>query len=131
LIKVINERNRKIKEGLDKAKEADSRLKEIDNLAKEKIREAEQESIGIIKNTEQKARILEQDLAKKAEERQKELLAQIQKNAQRQQEEADRAVLDKAAGLVKKALIKTIELEPDKIDEALIKKAVSRIKDEN
>ena len=34
LIKIIKERNQKIKEGLDKAEEADIRLKEVDNIIK-------------------------------------------------------------------------------------------------
>ncbi len=128
LIKVIKDRNAKIKEGLDKAEEADVRLKEIDVIGKEKIKEAEQESINIIKTTEQKAKTLEQDLTKKAEEHQKDLMEQIKKNAAKAQEEANKAVLNKAADLVKKAIVKTIELEPDKIDEALIKKAIFHIK---
>ena len=74
LIKIIKKRNAKIKEGLDKAEEADVRLKQIDVISKEKLKEAGE--------------------------------------------------------LVKKAIIKTVGLNPDKIDEALIKKAVSQIKDE-
>ena len=60
LLNVIKERNKKIKEGLDKAEEADVRLKNIDNIGKEKIKEAEQQSINIIKDTEQKAKVLDQ-----------------------------------------------------------------------
>ena len=55
-------------------------------------------------------------------------MEQIKKNAAKAQEEANKAVLNKAADLVKKAIVKTIELEPDKIDEALIKKAIFHIK---
>ena len=58
LIKVVKTRNAKIKEGLEKAEEADIRLKEVDNIGKEKIKQAEQESINIIKSTEQKAKVL-------------------------------------------------------------------------
>ena len=78
LIKIIKERNAKIKEGLDKAEEADVRLKEIDNIGNEKIKEAENKSIDIIKATEKKAKVLEQDLQKKTEEKQ----AQLQKDLQ-------------------------------------------------
>ena len=130
LIKVIKQRNARIKEGLDKANEADIRLREVDNISKNKIKEAEQESIKIISETEEKARILDQENQKKAEEKQKEAMALIKKNALRAQEEANKAVLDKAADLVRKAIIKTVELEPDKIDEALIKKAVAQINNE-
>src|SRR3989344_5816113 len=59
LLKVIKERNEKIQEGLQKAKEAGVRLQEVDVIAKGKIKEAEAESIHIIKNTEEKAKKLE------------------------------------------------------------------------
>ena len=130
-MKVVKERSAKIKEGLDKADEADKRLKEIDVIGKEKIKIAEQESIEIIKKTQEKAKILGDSLIQGAENHQKELMEQIKKNTQRAQEEANKAVLEKAAELVKKAIIKTVEMEPDKIDELLIKKAVSQIKNEN
>lgn len=128
LISIIEKRNKKIAEGLEKAEEADVRLKEVDNIAKEKIKEAEQESIGIIKNTEAEAKILASDLQKKAEEKHKEVLAQIEKSKKLQEEEARQAVLKQAGELVKKAIVKTVELGPDKIDEALINKAISELK---
>src|SRR5438105_474058 len=78
LLTVIKKRNEKIKEGLEKAEEADIRLKEVDIIAKHKLQEADLKSIDIIKHTEQKAKELEQRLQKKAEEKQKDLLLQVQ-----------------------------------------------------
>src|SRR3989344_5019452 len=57
VIKIIKERNEKIKTGLQKAEQADVRLKEIDSMGKEKIKKAESESIEIIKATENRAKI--------------------------------------------------------------------------
>lgn len=127
LIKVIKERNQKIKTGLEKAEEADVRLKEIDVIRKGKIKEAEQQSIEIIKTTEEKAKILDKENQQKAEKKQKEAMDLIKQNALKAQEEANKEVLSKAAELVKKAIIKTVELKPDAIDEALIKKAVKEV----
>ncbi len=130
LLKIIKERREKIEVGLQKAEEADVRLREIDNVGKEKIKQAEQESIKIISKTEEKARVLADDLQKKAEEKQKEVLAQIEKNKKLQEEEAKQQVLKGAGELVKKAIAKTVELGPDKIDEALINKAILKLKHE-
>lgn len=130
LMNVLKERSKKIKEGLEKAEEADVRLKEIDNIGKEKIKEAEQQGINIIKNTEHKAKLLEQDLQKKAEEKQKELSEKIQQSIKKQEEEAKSLVLKNAIELVKKTIAKTIELKPEAVDEALIKKAVDNMKHE-
>jgi len=130
VIKILKERNKKIKEGLDKAEEAGVRLKEIDNIGKTKIKEAESASIDIIKNTERKAKILEQELHKKIEDNQIKLEKEIQSNYKKQQEQAQDLVLKNAIELVKKAIVKTVELKPEAIDDELIKKAVDKVKND-
>jgi len=130
VLKVIKERNKKIKEGLDKAEEAGVRLKEVDEIGKKKIKEAENASIKIIKDTEDKAKALEQELQKKSEEKQVKLQKELEANYKKQQEQVQELVLKNAVDLVKKTIVKTIELKPADIDDALIKKAVAGIKDE-
>jgi len=131
LIKVIKERNQKIKIGLEKAEEADVRLKEIDNIGKEKIKEAEQQSIGIIRATEDRAKVLDKEIQKRAEEKQAQMQKQAEEQLKKQLEENKKVVLSQAAELVKKTIIKTVELKPEAVDEALIKKAVAEIKNED
>ena len=130
LIKILKERSRKIKEGLEKAEEASVRLKEIDKIGSEKIRQAEQKGVDIIKTTELKAKELEQRLQKESEEKQKKAQAEVKQQLLKQLEENKKVVLSQAGELVKKAIIKTVELKPDAIDDALIKKAVKEIENE-
>ncbi|MCX6718513.1 MAG: hypothetical protein NTY81_02855 [Candidatus Staskawiczbacteria bacterium] len=130
VLKIIKQRNAKIKEGLDKAEEAGVRLKEVDEIGKKKIKEAEFTSIGIIKATEDKAKTLEQELAKKSEAKQVQMQKDLQENYKKQQEEIKSAVLKDAVELVKKTIVRTVELKPEAIDEALIKKAVESVKNE-
>ena len=122
----LKERKEKIESGLEKAKEADIRLKEIDQIAKNRLKEAEERSIVMLKETENKARLLEQDLIKRAEERQKELMKKAIESFNRKNEEAQKEILKEAGALLKKIFIKAVEMDPDKIDDALIKKAVSQ-----
>ncbi len=129
LLLVIKKRSERIQEGLDKAKEADIRLAEVDKVAKNTLKKADQQSSEMIKNTEVRAEVLRQSLQQKAEAHQKELMAQAQLGYERQQEETRELVYGQALELVKKALIKTVELKPEMVDEALIKKAVLQIKD--
>jgi F-type H+-transporting ATPase subunit b len=124
VIKIIKERSAKIKEGLEKAEEADVRLKEVDVIGKEKIKEAEAESVNIIKNTEKKAKVLEQELQKKNEEKQLQMQKDAEAQLKKQLEENKKVVLAQAGELVRKTIIKTVELKPEQIDDALIKKAV-------
>jgi F-type H+-transporting ATPase subunit b len=128
VLKILNERAGKIKEGLKKAEEADIRLKEIDIIGKEKIKSAEIASINIIKSTEEKAKDLDHELRKKLEEKQLQLQKDLQETYQKQQEEMKSLIFKNAFDLVKKTVIKAVELKPDDIDEALIKKAADAIK---
>lgn len=127
LIKIIKERNKKIKEGLDKAEEAGARLKEIDIIGKEKLHQAQTESINIIKATEKRAKDLEVTLQQKLEENHLRAQKDLEVSLKKQHEEAQNLVIKNAVELVKKTIIKTVELDPDKIDEALINKAVKQL----
>ena len=127
LMRVIKERTKKIQDGLDKAEEADVRLKEVDVIAKGKIKEAEGKSIEIIKLTAQKAKIMEQDFQQQAEIKQKQIAEETAKMVKKQKEEAEKAVLENAVNLVKDLIAKTVELNPKEIDEKLIKKAADEI----
>jgi F-type H+-transporting ATPase subunit b len=128
LLAVIKKRNAKIKEGLEKAEEADVRLKEIDNIGKEKIKIAEQKGIAIIKATEDKAKVLEKELQEKTDKKQQEINELLKQSFKKQQEEAQGKVYANAVDLVKKFVAKTVELKPEAIDEKLIEKAISEVK---
>jgi len=128
VLKIIKDRNKKIKEGLDKAEEANIRLKEVDNIGKQKIKEAESASINIIKETEGRAKVLEQKLQKKIEENQIQMQKDLQESYSKQQIEAKDLVLKNAIELVKKTIAKTVELKPEEIDGSLIKKAADAMK---
>ncbi len=131
LLAMIKKRRDTIQEGLQKAEQADIRLREVDQIAKHKLQEADAGAMHIIKTTEQKAEALKQSLQKKAEDHQKELMAQIEDGYKKQQEETKQLVFSQALELVKKTLIKTVELKPEAVDEALIKKAVDLLRNKD
>ena len=128
LIEVIKKRTAKIKEGLEKAEEADVRLKEIDNIGKEKIKQAEQKGIEIIKITEEKAKVLEKELQEKTDKKQQEINELLKQSFKKQQEEVQGKVYAEAVDLVRKFVAKTVELKPEAIDQKLIEKAVGEVK---
>lgn len=129
LLLAIKKRNEKIKEGLDKASEATIRLKEVDIVAKNKLNQAENESLEIIKNTELKAREMEKNLYRQVENRRSEAIKQIELEHDRKKEEYQKEIFREAAELIKKIIVKTVELSPNEIDRALIKQAVAEIKE--
>lgn len=127
LMKMLDTRSKKIEEGLQKAEEADIRLKEVDGIAKEKIKEAEEKSVEIIKLTGKKAKLLEQDFVEKHEEKQKKMAEDLEKMVKKQKEESERKILENSVNLVKELIAKTVELSPKEIDDKLIKKAADEI----
>lgn len=131
VLKMIKDRNKKIKEGLDKAEEAGIRLKQIDQLGKAKMKEAETASMEMIKATEKKAKALDLENQKKLEEKQVQMQKDLAEAYKKQQEQAHDLVMKNAIDLVKKAIIKTVELKPEAVDEALIKKAANAIDEAN
>jgi F-type H+-transporting ATPase subunit b len=124
LLGILRSRRERIEEGLMKAKEADERLKEVDQIGKKKIKEAEDSAVGILKDVERKAKELEEKMIADAKRKE----AVELKNAAaalRVQEDASRRAMEKeASAFVRAALAKTVELSPAAIDDALIAKAV-------
>jgi F-type H+-transporting ATPase subunit b len=124
LLELLRKRREKIEGGLMKAEEADKRLQEVDQIGKEKIKEAENVALQILKKTEGDAKELEIKLIAEAKKKEAAELKNAE-SALRAQEEASRRVMEKeAAALVRAALVKTIELSPSAIDDALITRAV-------
>ena len=128
ILKILKERRAKIEEGLAKASEADVRLREIDELAKGKMKDAEQGALGLLRATEEKAKKVEQELLSKARERETAMMKSTEAAIEGKKEESRRAMEREAAELVKRVLVKTVELAPHAIDEALIKKAIHEAK---
>ncbi|MGC9968742.1 MAG: hypothetical protein ABSC29_03390 [Minisyncoccia bacterium] len=124
LLKLLHDRRRRIEEGLVKADEADKRLLEVEEIGKGKIKEAEMQAVGILRKTEGDAKELEARLLAEAKRKEAEELANAAVRLKAQEADSRRATEKEAAAMVKRAIAKTVELSPEKIDDALIAKAV-------
>lgn len=125
VLKLLHDRRERIEGGLVKAEEADRRLHEVDIIGKEKIKHAENEAVGILKKTESDAKTLEEKLLAEAKRKEDEAMKGAAVRLRSQEEESRRAMEKEAAALVRLAITRTVELSPEKIDDALIAKAVS------
>lgn len=128
LLTLLHERRKKIEGGLMKAEEAEIRLHEVDEIGKRKIKEAEGEALAIIKKTEGDAKVLEARLLDEAHRKEEEAVKSAAARLRAQEEESRRGLEKEAAVLVRLAIAKTVELSPEKIDDALIAKAVIQAK---
>lgn len=129
LLKLLEKRRKKIEEGLAKAEAADTRLRDIELIGKEKIREAEREGLTIIRGAETEAEKVRSDILAKAKEKESEIIENARITAGRELEENKDRMYEESAALVKAALIRTVELAPAEINETLIEKAVREIKE--
>src|SRR3989344_5006233 len=127
LMKLLSDRKMKIEEGITKANEADRRLGEANEVMKSKLKEAEQEAIQILRRTEEKAKEHEAKLLEDARAKEASILQSAEAAAIGKAEEARETVRKEAAALVRQAIIRTVELSPDAVDEALVQKAIKEI----
>lgn len=131
LIKLLRERRQRIEDGLMKAKEADIRLHESEERGKEKIKAAEVEAVRIIKRTEDEARELEAKRLHEIKQREAAELANAAAALRAKEDAARREMEKEAAALVRRAIVRTVELAPEQVDDTLIARAVKEMKAPN
>lgn len=127
LLTLLHERKRKIEEGLVKADEAGKRLQEIEEIGKGKMRAAEENAILLMKKKEAEVKEIEAKLIAEAKRKEAEAIKTTEAILRAKEEESRRATEKEAAALVRRAIIKTVELSPEMIDDALIAKAIQQI----
>jgi len=127
LLKLLSDRRTRIEEGLTKADESDRRLLEAEELKKTKIHEGEALALGILKKTETDAKELEAKLLAEARRKEAEELASTEAMLRAKEETSRRDMEKEAAAMVRMAIARTVELAPEKIDDALIARAVKEV----
>ena len=127
LLKVLEERKKKIELGLRVGREAEERLAAIDKMKEEKLGEAEKTAFEIIKAGEANAKLGADKIISEGGRRADEILKDAEQVAERRLEEARFAMIREAKTLVRAAIIKTVELDPKAVDAALVSRAVDEI----
>ncbi len=128
LIKLMHDRRARIEEGLVKADEADRRLLESEEIKKQKIKEGEVEAVKVMKHAESEGRALEEKMLAEAKRKEEAELAGIAAKLKAKEEESRVLMEREAAQLVRAAIVRTVEMSPESIDDALIAKAVAEAK---
>lgn len=127
LLNILKERRERIEEGLAKASEAENRLAEVDVIAKDKMKATEAEAMTMMRSAEERSKKAEAAMLDEARGKEAAMLASAEMAAKAKEQEAMKRLESEAAEIVKRALIRTVEMSPDKVDEALIKKAVGEM----
>ena len=130
LVTILNKRRDRIAEGLAKAKEADIRLKEVDLMSKHKIQEVENKCVEMLTSADIQRKKKELEIAQALKKKEEELLRQAETAAKAHEKELKNQIQKEASLLIKNAIAKGIDSEPDQIDQSLIKKTASILENE-
>ena len=128
LMKLMEERRKKIEGGLKNAEAMDGRMKEIDSLKQETLTKADKQASEIIGSAQKKGQVEFQGIVASANKKAEAMMQEAAAVAERKRIAEMEQLMQQSQALVKLALIKTVEMDPSKVDEKLIHKAVDAIK---
>lgn len=130
LLKMMRQRRQKIELGMKGAEEAEKVIAKAEEQKRQKIAAAETEAISIIKTAEQSAQKTKEQFLLEARAKSDAVLKDASEVAARRRLEALSNLLIDARHLVKEAIVKTVSLRPEQVDEKLVEQALSAIKKE-
>ncbi len=130
LIKVLDKRRDKIAEGLAKAEEAGIRLKEVDEISKNKLKETNEKCVSLLTQTDVKKKQIEAEIVLAAKKKEEDLFKRAEALAENQKKQLYDKIREEASELIRSAIGKGIDVEPDKVDDKLIKKAAGILNNE-
>lgn len=128
LMKMVEERRQKIELGIKGGERAEQIIKEAEKAGQEKVKEADVRAVGIVSEAERSAVRRAQEIALQADKKAQQALHEAMLLAERKEKEEMEKVALQAKKLVKEAIVKTVELKPDQIDDKLIDEAVKKFK---
>ena len=128
LLRLLDERRKRIEFGLKGAAEADRRLSEIENERKTRIAAADREAVAIVGEAEKTAKHRVQAIVDDANQRSEDILKNAAPTAEPRRLQALDALTGEAQGLIRAAIAKTVELDPTTIDDKLIADALAAVR---
>jgi F-type H+-transporting ATPase subunit b len=128
LIKLIEERRAKIELGVKGGERAEKIIKEAEEEKSGIIKKADTEAVAIISGAEKTAQKKAAEIAHQADLKAQQALREAMLIAERKEKEEMARVADEARQLVKDAIIRTVELRPEQVDEKLIDEALKAVK---
>lgn len=124
---LLRERKTRIEEGLTKAEEADRRLVEVQEIVKDRVQEAERGASALVRAAETRAKEREAVLLESSRQKGEVLLREAVQSIEMERQKARDEVHREAQELMRAALAKTVDMNPDAIDKTLIQKALASV----
>ncbi|MEK7616102.1 MAG: hypothetical protein AAB420_02770 [Patescibacteria group bacterium] len=128
LLAAMRKRRERIEYGLKGADEAEKQLAGIEVSRQQKMREADEQAMALMRETEQSGKKRFGEIVHGAEEKADYLLKEAAAMSKRRETEEMERLMKEAQGIIKEALIKTVELNPKDVDEKLISQALNEVR---
>lgn len=124
---ILRERRQRVEQGIAKTKEADLRLQQAQEMAGGRLREAEVRALSLLRDVEVKAKEREAALLESSRRKGEVLIQEARKAIDAEQEKL-RAEFDREARtLVRTAMVRVVGMDPERIDNSLIEKALAGV----
>lgn len=125
---MIEKRRKEIKEGLEAAEASQKRLAEADVEKQTILTRANQESFGIVSQSEVKAKEREKEILEETRKKVETVVLEAKQKIREEKLKTEEAILQESRGLLREAVAKIIEKSPETIDEILIKNTFEELK---
>ena len=130
LLRLLRDREHKIKEGIRGAEEAARRLDEIEAERAGKLQEADRKAFAIVSEAEELGKEKFGEFAARGEKHVEELLSDARLVAEQQKEEERGKMYSEAVVFMRSVLQKTVNLDPKHVDESLVHQALEMVRRE-
>lgn len=127
LLEILRKRREKIDQGLQDAKVAKEKLAGIEEIADQELKKAERKGVVLLKEMEIRVKKEEAEKLVLVRKKEEEILRKADVLAIAKQQEAEKKIQQEAISLVKRIIVKTVELDPNSVDDALIKQASANL----
>ena len=121
---ILLKRRRRVEEGIAKAAEADERLKNAQEMVRERFEEAEAEATSLLRGTEAKAKEREGVLLESSHRKAEVLIQEARKAIDAEREKVGAEFDKEARALIRSAVVHVVGMDPERVDDALIEKAL-------
>jgi F-type H+-transporting ATPase subunit b len=128
LSRLMNERSKKIAEGLASYELGRERLAQIEIERAKKLSMAEEEAMRMVKLAEDSAREREREILAQTNARSEGMLKQTRTIIERTKQEGMRNFEKEAVRFVKDILVETVKLDPKAVHENLIREAIANVR---
>lgn len=125
---MIEKRQKEIKEGLEAAEASQKRLAEADAEKQAILTQANQESLGIVSQSEVKAREREKEILEETRKKAEAVVEEAKQKIREEKLKTEKEILRKSHELLKEAVAKIVEKSPTEIDDVLVKNTLAELK---